>query len=345
MEDSTGDKQTLSFQKRSGNGGARRRPQQLRKKPQPSGGATSTADGDSSVAQPVHEEEEEPTTPLGLLLRETRAAQRDRERSRGTPAIATDTTVLALISEKGGGHAQVEDTEGSSSEKGGVEGGLTSAFVVQKEETGPVNPLLEAYIQKGLKDYRDQKAQEQHHPAKNTYGDEEEEEETPETRLREVEKQLYTIPDEWKGKKPTAEQEGGVSEAWLTGIQEVELPVEYKLRNIEDTEAAKKTLRSNRPSSAQAAEHAQQRDADTRFHKLTGETQIVRSGANSTAGGRDHAENTQPATSGGSRGGGSSSSSSSSSGAGGGRGAKRPGPANKASDDAAFERFKKKWRY
>ncbi len=30
--------------------------------------------------------------------------------------------------------------------------------------------------------------------------------------------------------------------SWMTGIQEVPLPMAYKLRNIEDTEAAKKVL-------------------------------------------------------------------------------------------------------
>ena len=30
--------------------------------------------------------------------------------------------------------------------------------------------------------------------------------------------------------------------SWMTGIQEVPLPMAYKLRNIEDTEAAKKRL-------------------------------------------------------------------------------------------------------
>ena len=30
--------------------------------------------------------------------------------------------------------------------------------------------------------------------------------------------------------------------AWMTGIQEVELPLDYKLKNIEETEAAKKQL-------------------------------------------------------------------------------------------------------
>ena len=30
--------------------------------------------------------------------------------------------------------------------------------------------------------------------------------------------------------------------SWMTGIQEVELPLNFKLKNIEETEAAKKAL-------------------------------------------------------------------------------------------------------
>ncbi|RVX01626.1 Protein COP1 suppressor 2 [Vitis vinifera] len=36
------------------------------------------------------------------------------------------------------------------------------------------------------------------------------------------------------------------STQWTTGIAEVQLPVEYKLRNIEETEAAKKLLQDKR---------------------------------------------------------------------------------------------------
>ena len=41
--------------------------------------------------------------------------------------------------------------------------------------------------------------------------------------------------------KPAAE-EGGGTDQWMTGIVEVQLPVEYRLANIEATEAAKAKL-------------------------------------------------------------------------------------------------------
>ena len=43
--------------------------------------------------------------------------------------------------------------------------------------------------------------------------------------------------------------------SWMTGIQEVPLPMAYKLRNIEDTEAAKKRLLAS--SAAGASQCAQ----------------------------------------------------------------------------------------
>ncbi|CAD6211320.1 unnamed protein product [Miscanthus lutarioriparius] len=55
--------------------------------------------------------------------------------------------------------------------------------------------------------------------------------------------ELYTVPDHLKVKKKNSEES---STQWTTGIAEVQLPIEYKLRNIEETEAAKKVLQEKR---------------------------------------------------------------------------------------------------
>jgi hypothetical protein len=55
---------------------------------------------------------------------------------------------------------------------------------------------------------------------------------------RDPEDDLYSVPGDLKG--PNTVQHD-VS-AWMTGIVEVPLPVEYKLRNIEETELAKKRM-------------------------------------------------------------------------------------------------------
>lgn len=55
--------------------------------------------------------------------------------------------------------------------------------------------------------------------------------------------ELYVVPDHLKVKKKNMEES---STQWTTGIAEVQLPIEYKLRNIEETEAAKKLLQEKR---------------------------------------------------------------------------------------------------
>ncbi|KAL2608442.1 hypothetical protein R1flu_027015 [Riccia fluitans] len=59
-----------------------------------------------------------------------------------------------------------------------------------------------------------------------------------------AEDDLYIIPDHLKVRRRNAEES---STQWTTGIAEVQLPIEYKLKNIEETEAAKKQLQDKRP--------------------------------------------------------------------------------------------------
>lgn len=55
---------------------------------------------------------------------------------------------------------------------------------------------------------------------------------------------LYITPEHLKVRRRNAEES---STQWTTGIAEVQLPIEYKLKNIEETEAAKKQLQDKRP--------------------------------------------------------------------------------------------------
>lgn len=63
--------------------------------------------------------------------------------------------------------------------------------------------------------------------------------EQTENELKDAEDELYMIPDHLKVKKRNSEES---STQWTTGIAEIQLPIEYKLKNIEETEAAKKLL-------------------------------------------------------------------------------------------------------
>eukprot|EP00897_Mesotaenium_endlicherianum_P002218 jgi/Mesen1/2023/ME000148S01131 len=59
-----------------------------------------------------------------------------------------------------------------------------------------------------------------------------------------AEEDLYSIPDHLKVQKRV--QDEGTA-AWTTGIAEVQLSIDFKLKNIEETEAAKKALQERRP--------------------------------------------------------------------------------------------------
>ncbi|CAK9218893.1 unnamed protein product [Sphagnum troendelagicum] len=62
--------------------------------------------------------------------------------------------------------------------------------------------------------------------------------------IKPAEDDLYIIPEHLKVRRRNAEES---STQWTTGIAEVQLPIEYKLKNIEETEAAKKQLQDKRP--------------------------------------------------------------------------------------------------
>ncbi|KAI5647928.1 hypothetical protein M9H77_33933 [Catharanthus roseus] len=61
--------------------------------------------------------------------------------------------------------------------------------------------------------------------------------------VKRAEDELYKIPEHLKVRRRNSEES---STQWTTGIAEVQLPMEYKLRNIEETEAAKKLLQEKR---------------------------------------------------------------------------------------------------
>ncbi|KAI9082553.1 hypothetical protein K1719_035422 [Acacia pycnantha] len=64
-----------------------------------------------------------------------------------------------------------------------------------------------------------------------------------ESELKRAEDELYKIPEHLKVKRRNSEES---STQWTTGIAEIQLPIEYKLKNIEETEAAKKLIQEKR---------------------------------------------------------------------------------------------------
>lgn len=72
-------------------------------------------------------------------------------------------------------------------------------------------------------------------------------------------KRLFEIPEEYKAESKLIKDSQNKI-AWITGISEVELPLDYKLKNIRDTEEAKKKLLCNPVAS---------KSADRKFYRFT----------------------------------------------------------------------------
>ncbi|KAL1220304.1 Protein COP1 SUPPRESSOR 2 [Cardamine amara subsp. amara] len=152
-----------------------------------------------------------------LALEEVKFLQKQRERKLGIPALLT---------------AQNSTGKVKAMEKTEVEG-EKEELVLQDtfaQETAVLieDPNMVKYIEQELAKKR----------GKNLDDAEEVENE-----LKRVEDELYKIPDHLKVKKRSSEES---STQWTTGIAEVQLPIEYKLKNIEETEAAKKLLQEKR---------------------------------------------------------------------------------------------------
>ncbi|CAK7348572.1 unnamed protein product [Dovyalis caffra] len=154
-----------------------------------------------------------------LALEEVKFLQKQRERKLGIPALQTTsqtaTTVAAKITEKTEGDGEKEELV------------LQDTFA-QETAVMVEDPNMLKYVEQELAKKR----------GKNI-----DTADQVETELKRAEDELYKIPEHLKVKKRNSEES---STQWTTGIAEVQLPIEYKLRNIEETEAAKKLLQEKR---------------------------------------------------------------------------------------------------
>ncbi|KAF3787386.1 Uncharacterized protein EJ110_NYTH12173 [Nymphaea thermarum] len=148
-----------------------------------------------------------------LALEEVKFLQRQRERKSGIPAIsiAQPAAVVPKPSEKNEGDGEKEELV------------LQDTFA-QETAVTVEDPNMLKYVEQELAKKR----------GKNVGTTDQAEKEA-----KRAEDQLYIIPEHLKVKRRNSEES---STQWTTGIAEVQLPIEYKLRNIEETEAAKKLL-------------------------------------------------------------------------------------------------------
>ncbi|PPR93393.1 hypothetical protein GOBAR_AA27277 [Gossypium barbadense] len=151
-----------------------------------------------------------------LALEEVKFLQKQRERKSGIPAIPSVQTggIVAKVTEKAEADGEKEELV------------LQDTFA---QETAVLveDPNIK-YVEQELAKKRGRNMD-----LKNEV----------ENDLTRAEDELYKIPEHLKVKKRNSEES---STQWTTGIAEVQLPIEYKLRNIEETEAAKKLLQEKR---------------------------------------------------------------------------------------------------
>ncbi|XP_068660112.1 protein COP1 SUPPRESSOR 2 [Aristolochia californica] len=151
-------------------------------------------------------------------LEEIKFLQKQRERKRGLPAMPTAQTAGSAV-RKG-----TDKNEGDGEKEELV---LQDTFA-QETAVTVEDPNMLKYVEQELSKKR----------GKNIDANNQDESD-----LKRADDELYVIPEHLKVKRRNPEES---STQWTTGIAEVQLPIEYKLRNIEETEAAKKLLQDKR---------------------------------------------------------------------------------------------------
>ncbi|KAK7392160.1 hypothetical protein VNO78_20590 [Psophocarpus tetragonolobus] len=155
-----------------------------------------------------------------LALEEIKLLQKQRERKSGIPANPS------LQTQNGTGGALAA----KAADKIDADGGDKDELVLQDtfaQETAVMveDPNMVKYIEQELAKKRGRKI------------------DAADQVEKRAEDELYKIPEHLKVKRRNSEES---STQWTTGIAEVQLPIEYKLKNIEETEAAKKLLQEKR---------------------------------------------------------------------------------------------------
>ncbi|KAL5717213.1 Protein COP1 SUPPRESSOR 2 [Ranunculus cassubicifolius] len=164
---------------------------------------------------PVKSIESEDDEERRMSLEEVKFLQKQRERKSGISAMPILPSVAPKSSEKTDGEGEKEELV------------LQDTFA-QETAVMDEDPNMLKYVEQELAKKK----------GKNI-----ETVDQVENDLKNAEDELYVIPDHLKVKKRNSEES---STQWTTGIAEIQLPIEYKLKNIEETEVAKKLLQEKR---------------------------------------------------------------------------------------------------
>lgn len=171
---------------------------------------------DDEVGNAIESEDDEERR---MALEEVKFLQKQRERKSGIPAILTP-----QMTASGAAPKLIDKMEGEGEKEELV---LQDTFA-QETAVMVEDPNMLKYVEQELA-----KKKGKNIDAANQV----------ENDLKRAEDELYIIPEHLKVKKRNSEES---STQWTTGIAEIQLPIEYKLKNIEETEAAKKLLQEKR---------------------------------------------------------------------------------------------------
>ncbi|KAL1339573.1 protein COP1 SUPPRESSOR 2 [Arachis duranensis] len=158
-----------------------------------------------------------------MALEEIKLLQKQRERKSGIPANPSLQVQTAIGSGLAAKSAEKNDGDGGDKDELVLQDTFAQETAVMVED-----PNMVKYIEQELAKKRGRKIDEA---------------DQVENELKRAEDELYKIPEHLKVKRRNSEES---STQWTTGIAEVQLPIEYKLKNIEETEAAKKLLQEKR---------------------------------------------------------------------------------------------------
>lgn len=165
---------------------------------------------------------------IRLALEEVKFLQKQREKRSGIPALPTAAQNKVAVSATGGlVPKKVSDKTEADGEKDELV--LQDTFAL---ETAVMveDPNMLRYVEQELAKKK---------------GKNMDAADRVENEVKQAEDELYNIPEHLKVKRRNSEES---STQWTTGIAEIQLPIEYKLKNIEETEAAKKLLQEKRLS-------------------------------------------------------------------------------------------------
>lgn len=194
----------------------KRRKKKLRKKPVP------TDDDEAS-------EDED----LSARLEEVRERQRFRDR-RLLHEDDDGTLKPGVESEQTKQRREARKKEQGKGEQDKEAGKFLGAFSAEVRENAIKNDM-EKYIDEELRKKRKRKS--------TADSDEDEDEQKKKAKGHEnLDSVLFQVPEHYRERQMYSTQEADAGDRWLSGIMEIELPIESKLKNIEKTEAAKLEL-------------------------------------------------------------------------------------------------------